>query len=117
MMIITMPMMLRAIVAGRLPTGRKSSIRPLRIEDDPYPFGWRHKGHFINHNNYHVARILKFGWPHRSAAQRLEAANAVHSMLDWILKESFKQNGSFEVDPTFLSSLAAQYHFGVSFLD
>jgi len=89
----------------------------LRIEDEPYPFGWRHDAHFTNHNNYDVVRILKFGWPHMSAVQRLQAANAIHSMLDWTLKESLNQDGSFKLDPAFFSSLAAEYYFGVSFLD
>ena len=28
----------------------------LAIKDEPYPFGWKHEGELVNHNNYDVAR-------------------------------------------------------------
>jgi hypothetical protein len=89
----------------------------LRIKNDPYPFGWLHEGHFNNHNNYDVARILKYGWSHMSAAQERQASDAIREMLAWTLDESLNLDGSFKTDPTFFSSVAADYYFGVSFLD
>ena len=89
----------------------------LRISDDPYPYGWLHDGHFTNHNNYDVARILRYGWPHMTTLQKQLAREAISRMLDWTLEESLGTDGTFKIDPTFFSSLAADYYFGVSFLD
>jgi hypothetical protein len=89
----------------------------LRIRNDPYPLGWLHDGHLNNHNNYDVARILKYGWDHMSASQRQQAREAIREMLTWTLEESFNADGSFKTDPTFFSSVSADYYFGVSFLD
>lgn len=89
----------------------------LRIRNDPYPFGWLHRGHLNNHNNYDVARILKYGWPHMSDSQKREAGDAIGEMLAWTLTESLDPDGSFKTDPTFFSSVSADYYFGVSFLD
>ena len=89
----------------------------LRISDDPYPYGWLHDGHFTNHNNYDVARILRYGWGHMTAPQKRLASEAIGRMLAWTLGESLNPDGTFKIDPTFFSSLAADYYFGVSFLD
>ena len=89
----------------------------LRIKDDPYPFGWVHDGHFVNHNNYDVVRILKLGWPHMSPRQKSSAAAAIRDMLDWTLNNSLDPDGSFKLDLTFFSSIAAEYYFGIAFLD
>ena len=89
----------------------------LRIRDDPYPYGWLHDGHFTNHNNYDVARILRYGWAHMTTLQKRLTREAIGRMLDWTLEESLTPDGTFKIDPTFFSSLAADYYFGVSFLD
>jgi hypothetical protein len=89
----------------------------LSISNDPYPYGWLHDGHFTNHNNYDVARILRYGWAHMTARQRQLASDAIKRMLTWTLNESMNPEGTFKSDPTFFSSLAADYYFGVSFLD
>jgi hypothetical protein len=89
----------------------------LRIKTEPYPYGWLHDGHFNNHNNYDVVRILKYGWSHMSAAQKRQARDAIRDMLAWTLDQSLDPDGSFKTDPTFFSSVAADYYFGVSFLD
>ena len=89
----------------------------LRISEDPYPYGWLHDGQFTNHNNYDVARILQYGWAHMTASQRRLASDALDRMLAWTLEESLNPDGAFKIDPTFFSSLAADYYFGVSFLD
>jgi hypothetical protein len=89
----------------------------LRIKGEPYPYGWLHDGHFNNHNNYDVVRILKYGWGHMSVSQRRQAGDAIREMLAWTLAQSLNPDGSFKTDPTFFSSVAADYYFGVSFLD
>jgi hypothetical protein len=87
------------------------------IMDEPYPYGWRHHGDLNNHNNYDVARIFRFGWPHMTGTQKARASTAIRWMLEWTLTESLETDGRFRVDPTFFDSLAATYRFGVLFLD
>jgi hypothetical protein len=88
----------------------------LAIEDDPYPFGWKHEGELTNHNNYDVAKILRYGWPQMSLEQKRQAASAIGEMLHWTLMSSLQANGSFKSIPTFFSSVSADFYFGVSFL-
>ena len=89
----------------------------LRISKDAYPYGWLHQGHPTNHNSYDVARILRYGWSHMTSSQKQAASEAIDRMLSWTLNESLSAEGAFKTDPTFFSSLSADYHFGVSFLD
>ena len=87
------------------------------IEADPYPYGWRHKGRYNNHNLYDVAKIYKFGWPQMSEGQRRSTRKQIRSMLEWSLSNTLGPDGTFKHDPTFSDSLADEYYFGVSFLD
>jgi hypothetical protein len=89
----------------------------LDIKDEPYPYGWQYDGELNNHNNYDVSRILKLGWPHMSHSEKPRATNEIRSMMEWTLTQSLKADGRFKVDPAFFSSLAAEYYYGVSFLD
>ena len=89
----------------------------LAIKGEPYPYGWMHGGRLNNHNNYDVARILRYGWPYMTGEQKARAEDELHQMLAWSLNESLRRDGSFRTDPTFFSSVAADYYFGVSFLD
>jgi hypothetical protein len=89
----------------------------LDIKDEPYPYGWQYDGELNNHNNYDVSRILKLGWPHMSDFEKPRATNEIRSMMEWTLTQSLKTDGRFKVDPAFFSSLAAEYYYGVSFLD
>jgi len=88
----------------------------MTIENEPYPFGWKHQGDFVNHNDYDVAKVFRYAWPHMSAQQRHKAASAIRDMLDWTLTSSLQPNGSFKSTPTFFSSVSADFYFGVSFL-
>lgn len=89
----------------------------LAIKSEPYPYGWMHDGRLNNHNNYDVVRILRYGWPYMTAEQKARADDELHEMLVWSLNESLRPDGSFRTDPTFFSSVAADYYFGVSFFD
>jgi hypothetical protein len=88
----------------------------LAIEDEPYPFGWKHEGDLTNHNNYDVVKVFRYGWPHMSSEQRRQAADAMKYMLHWTLTSSLQPNGSFKTIPTFFSSVGADFYFGVLFL-
>jgi hypothetical protein len=88
----------------------------IAIADEPYPFGWLHRGELTNHNNHDVAKVFRYGWPYMSADQRQRAAAAIATMLQWTLSNSLRADGSFKSVPTFFSSLGADFYFGVSFL-
>jgi hypothetical protein len=88
-----------------------------RIKFDPYPYGWMHGDRRNNHNNYDVARIFRYGWPHMTPDQREGAKDEIGAMLEWSLENSLLLDGSFAVDPTFFSSLSGDNYFGVSFFD
>tara|TARA_R110000868_G_scaffold266274_1_gene525155 strand:+ start:26689 stop:28053 length:1365 start_codon:yes stop_codon:yes gene_type:complete len=82
-----------------------------------YPQGWLSRGVFNNHNNYDVAKIFRYGWPHMRSSERELARDQIAGMLDWCLAQSLKRDGSFVPDSKFYNSLESCYYFGVSFLD
>jgi hypothetical protein len=88
----------------------------MAIENEPYPFGWKHEGSYVNHNNYDVAKIFRYGWPHMSPEQKRRAASKIRDMLHWTLNSSLQDDGSFQTVPAFFSSVGAEFYFGVSFL-
>jgi hypothetical protein len=88
----------------------------MAIENEPYPFGWKHEGSYVNHNNYDVAKIFRYGWPHMSLEQKRRAASKIRDMLHWTLNSSLQDDGSFQTVPAFFSSVGADFYFGVSFL-
>jgi hypothetical protein len=87
----------------------------LRIREEPYPFGFA--GGFTNHNNYDVAKILRYGWRWMSLDQRARAGGLINDMLRWTLSSSLQPDGSFKVVPLAFSSVDADFYFGVAFLD
>jgi hypothetical protein len=88
----------------------------MAIENEPYPFGWKHEGSYVNHNNYDVAKIFRYAWPHMSPEQKQKAASKIRDMLHWTLNSSLQDDGSFQTVPAFFSSVGAEFYFGVSFL-
>lgn len=88
-----------------------------KIEDEPYPYGWRYGASSNNHNNYDVVKIFRYGWPHMSEIQRGRARAKMQKMLNWALDQSLQPDGSFAPDENFFSSVSSDYYFGVSFLD
>jgi hypothetical protein len=88
----------------------------LAIKNEPYPFGWKHEGDLTNHNNYDAAKVFRYGWLHMSSEQRRHAADTMTYMLHWTLTSSLQPSGSFKTIPTFFSSVAADFYFGVLFL-
>jgi hypothetical protein len=87
------------------------------IRDQAYPFGWLSDGHWTNHNNYDLARLFRYAWPHMSDPQRRETARTLRQMLDWSFKETVQPGyRGFRADPELSSSLGATFYFGASFL-
>ncbi len=87
------------------------------IKHFEYPYGWMHNGAYNHHNNYDVVKILRYGWPHMSDAQRERARSELKAMLRWCLTGPMQSDELFAVDPTFYSSPANYFYYGVSFLD
>lgn len=87
------------------------------IRDLPYPYGWKHNGRYNAHNNYDVAVILRYGWPHMTTAQRERARAEIAAMLAWTLDEAMTPHGAFHDDPGFYSAPSDAYYYGISFLD
>ncbi len=87
------------------------------IRNLPYPYGWLHRGRFNNHNNYDVAVIFRYGWPHMTEAQRSRARQELDAMLDFALGASMNGAGGFIDDPSFYSTPADAYYYGIAFLD
>ena len=49
--------------------------------------------------------------------QKEKARHEIQKMLNWSLNESLTPDGAFKTNPEFFSSVAADFYFGVSFLD
>jgi hypothetical protein len=88
----------------------------LALENEDYPFGWRHQGQMTDHNAYDVVRIFQLGWPHMDEAQRAQAARAIAGLLDWSLTQSLQPDGSFAAPVGFSSSVSDAQYYGVSLL-
>jgi hypothetical protein len=84
---------------------------------DDYPYGWAHDGRWNNHNLYDVARMLRYGWPHMDDAERARWRAKIAEMIEWSLRHTIEEGGAFRHDPRMSDSLAAEYYFGISFLD
>jgi hypothetical protein len=88
----------------------------LAIENEEYPYGWRHQGRLTDHNAYDVVRIFQLGWPHMDEAQRARAARAIDGLLEWSLTESLQPDGAFAAPTGFSSSVSDAQYYGVSLL-
>jgi hypothetical protein len=102
---------------GQVPHWPELIETTFAIRDQAYPFGWLSDGHWTNHNNYDLARLFRYAWPHMSDPQRREAARTLQEMIDWSFEESVAPGyRGFRADPELSSSLGAAFYFGASFL-
>ncbi len=89
--------------------------RVLQLDAVNFPAGIRFDGHYENHLNWDVVKILRYAWPNLDLATRQQARVEISRMLDWCLANSYQPDGSFrvsELDDT----LGDAYVYGVSFL-
>lgn len=90
----------------------------LALREQTYPFGWRSRGRWTNHNNYDLARIFRYGWPHMTAEQQAEVRETIQAMVDWAFAHGLEEDyAGFALAPELSSSVGAELYFGVSFLD
>jgi hypothetical protein len=86
------------------------------IRDRRYPNGWLDEIGMTNHNNYDVAVLLRFGWPHMRADQRRRAEEELAGLLDWCLTTAISADGEI-VARAVGESLPESYYFTIAFLD
>ena len=89
----------------------------LAIKRFEYPYGWMARDGYNDHNNYDIAKIFRYGWPHMGTSQRERVSREIDAMVDWCLTSSVKADGSIRSDPEFYESLDDHYYFALSFLD
>ncbi|HWI56722.1 MAG TPA: hypothetical protein VNZ22_05815 [Bacillota bacterium] len=93
----------------------KITRRILQLSTVDFPAGIRVNGHYENHLNWDVVRILRYAWPTLDAATRQAAQAELKRMLTWCLSQSLQADGSFKVsdlDDTYADAM----QYGVSFL-
>jgi len=86
------------------------------IRDGRYPNGWFDEIGMTSHNNYDVAVLLQFGWPHMRADQRRVAENELTRLLDWCLSTAISPDGEI-VARASGESLPESHYFTIAFLD
>ncbi len=87
----------------------------LAMKDYEYPFGWREEGVPSNHHNYDVVRLFRVGWKAMDEAQRTEARASMNEMMNFCLKETLNEDGSFKMMDE--DTLGSSFLFPVSVLN
>jgi hypothetical protein len=88
----------------------------LSIRDCRYPNGWLDEIGMTNHNNYDVAVLLQFGWPHMRLDQRRRAEDELTRLLDWCLTATITPAGEIAAR-AIGESWPESYYFMIAFLD
>ena len=104
-----------SFLKGQVPFMDKVTDTTLAIRTLDYPVGWLWKGQFWNHNNMDVVTLFRYSWPTATEEQRKAMHDEIARMLKWCLAESFRSDGSFEVNIADGSVEDAEY-YGTAFL-
>jgi len=99
---------------GNITDWPKVIDRTLAIKDKRYPEGWLSHSGYANHHNMDVVVLFRYGWPHTTPQQQGAIRTELHKMLDWCLKESLQQDGSFKLRDG--ESVEESLYFGTAFL-
>jgi hypothetical protein len=86
------------------------------IRDRRYPNGWLDEIGLTNHNNYDVAVLLQFGWPHMRPDQRRRAEEELARLLHWCLTAAITPDGEIAARAVG-ESWPESYYFTIAFLD
>jgi hypothetical protein len=89
--------------------------RVVELDGVNFPGGIRVNGHYEDHLNWDVVKILKYAWPTLDEKSRAAAREELTRLLHWCLTESLQSDGSFktsDLDDT----LGDAFSYGVSFL-
>lgn len=82
---------------GKIKHLDRISRRVLQLTSVDFPAGIRMNGHYENHLNWDVVKILRDAWPQLDEQTRGEARAELSRMLQWCLAESYQPDGSFKV--------------------
>ena len=77
---------------------------------------WLDEIGMTNHNNYDVAVLLQFGWPHMRLDQRRRAEDELTRLLDWCLTATITPAGEIAAR-AIGESWPESYYFTIAFLD
>ena len=100
---------------GDIPHLDRIATHVLELDNVNFPAGIRFDGHYENHLNWDVVKILKAAWPSLDEATRARGTAQIAKMLDWCLKNSLRPDGSFKVSELD-DTLGDAYYYGVSLL-
>jgi hypothetical protein len=81
---------------GQVPHLDKIARHTLELDRVNFPAGIRFDGHYENHLNWDVVRILTLAWPQLDEPTRQKARGELSRMLHWCLHQSLQPNGSFK---------------------
>jgi hypothetical protein len=107
---------LASYLNGEVPLKDKIARTLLERKPLPYPYGLMEYGKYTTHHNYDGVRLLRYAWPELSPKEQKDAAEEIHKMLGFALKEVIQEDGSIVISPAD-DSLGDAYYFTVSFLD
>jgi len=100
---------------GDVPHLDQIARRVLQLDNVNFPAGIRFNGHYENHLNWDVVKILRAAWPTLDEPTRPQARAEISTMLTWCLTNSYQPDGSFKVSDLD-DTLGDTYYYGVSFL-
>ena len=100
---------------GQVPHLDTIAKRTLQLDRVNFPAGVRFNGHYENHLNWDVVKILRLAWPTLDDGTRSQARAEISRMLTWCLRQSLQPDGSFKVSDLDDTSGDA-YEYGVDFL-
>jgi hypothetical protein len=89
--------------------------RTLQLDSVNFPAGIRFNGHYENHLNWDVVKILRLAWPILDEPTRQQARAEISGMLVWCLTHSYQPDGSFKVSDLD-DTPGDAYEYGVYFL-
>lgn len=100
---------------GDVPHLDQIAKRTLELDGVNFPAGIRFNGHYENHLNWDVVKILQDAWPDMDEATKQSARVELQRMLDWCLSQSYQPDGSFKVSELD-DTVGDAYSYGVEFL-
>ncbi|MGH9640901.1 MAG: hypothetical protein ACRD3Q_00600 [Terriglobales bacterium] len=90
--------------------------RVLQLDAVNFPAGIRFNGHYEDHLNWDVVKILRLAWPVLDSATRRQAQSEISRMLHWCLTQSYQPDGSFKLSDLD-DTLGDAYEYGTYFLN
>lgn len=97
---------------GNLPALVKTTGR---IRERAYPYGWQDRGTQNCHHAYDIVRLVRFGWPHMTDAQRAYGQANLAIILARTTRLAINSMGEPDARP--YNRVAEAYYFCASLMD